>query len=159
MESDGCFADGVEVASGCTVGHRTLRVEDYGKIAATFVDTRTEHALRIAPMLGIRRMAYSYPPDEPRHYFAQLHAYQIMPVDEMFTVSEVQLATPVEALLSRPGTRVDCDMCGEEIINGREVRRDAKTLCHSCAGQAYYRSLTSAPLYVPVFDIMAAEAR
>ncbi len=26
VESDGCFADGVSAATGCTVGHRTLRV-------------------------------------------------------------------------------------------------------------------------------------
>jgi formylmethanofuran dehydrogenase subunit E len=37
-ETDGCFADGLSAATNCTVGHRTLRVEDYGKTAATFVD-------------------------------------------------------------------------------------------------------------------------
>ena len=46
IETDGCFADGIEVATGCTVGHRTLRVEDYGKIAATFIDVKTEQAVR-----------------------------------------------------------------------------------------------------------------
>lgn len=25
LETDGCFADGVEAATGCAVGHRTLR--------------------------------------------------------------------------------------------------------------------------------------
>lgn len=48
LETDGCFADGVEAATGCTVGHRTLRVEDYGKITATFADTATEKAIRAA---------------------------------------------------------------------------------------------------------------
>jgi len=28
LETDGCFADGIEVATGCTVGHRTLRIEE-----------------------------------------------------------------------------------------------------------------------------------
>ena len=54
LESDGCFADGLEAATGCTVGHRTLRVEDYGKIAATFVDVSTGQAIRIAPRLDVR---------------------------------------------------------------------------------------------------------
>src|SRR5512147_1692459 len=49
LETDGCFADGVEAATGCTVGHRTMRVEDYGKIAATFVDVQTGRAFRLAP--------------------------------------------------------------------------------------------------------------
>src|SRR5439155_26987565 len=41
VETDGCAADGVAVACNCWVGRRTLRVEDYGKVAATFVDTHT----------------------------------------------------------------------------------------------------------------------
>ena len=64
LETDGCFADGVEVATGCTAGHRTLRIEDYGKIAATFVDVQTEEALRVAPRLDVRQRAYAYAPDE-----------------------------------------------------------------------------------------------
>src|SRR5512140_2185179 len=48
-ESDGCFADGLEVAAGVSVGHRTLRVEDYGKIAATFANVSSGDAVRLAP--------------------------------------------------------------------------------------------------------------
>ncbi len=66
------------------LGHRTLRVEDYGKVAATFVDTATGQAVRVAPALDIREKACMYAPDEPRHYFAQMQAYQIMPDAEMF---------------------------------------------------------------------------
>lgn len=34
---------------------------------------------RCASQFDVRERAYAYVPDEPRHYFAQLHAYQIMP--------------------------------------------------------------------------------
>ena len=139
-ETDGCFVDGVIAATGCTVGHRTLRVEDYGKVAATFVDTVTGQAVRIAPALDVREKACAYAPDEPRHYFAQMRAYQIMPDDEMFTFTTVALGIPVEEIISRPGVRVNCDMCGEEIMNEREVHRDELTLCRACAGGKYYRA-------------------
>ncbi len=145
VETDGCFVDGITAATDCTVGHRTLRVEDYGKIAATFVDTFTGRAVRIAPALDIRQKAYAYAPGESRRYFAQLQAYQIMPDDEMFTLQEVILQTPVEALLSRPGLRVNCDLCGEEIINEREIHHQGLTLCRACAGNAYYRLADLAP--------------
>ena len=56
-ETDGCFADGLSAATDCTVGHRTLRVEDYGKTAAAFVDIQTGRALRVAPALDIRARA------------------------------------------------------------------------------------------------------
>jgi len=139
LETDGCFADGIEVATGCTIGHRTLRVEDYGKIAATFVDVRTGESLRVAPAPDVRRRAYTYAPHEPRHYFAQLHAYQVMPDEELLTIQKVLLATPIQAIVSRAGVRVNCDACGEEIINEREIRRAGLILCQACAGQAYYR--------------------
>ncbi len=145
VETDGCFADGVEVVTGCTVGHRTLRVEDYGKIAATFVDTKTGRAVRIAPRLDVRQRAYAYVPDEKRHYFAQLRGYQVMPDEELLHIQAVELSTPIETIISRAGVRVNCDACGEEIINEREVHRDGRTLCRSCAGEGYYRSLDTAP--------------
>ena len=140
LETDGCFADGVEVATGCTVGHRTLRVEDYGKVAATFVDVKSGAALRIAPRLDVRERAYAYAPSEPRHYFAQLQAYQIMPDAELLTMQPVTLTTPIEAIVSRPGVRVNCDQCGEEIINEREVVNGSQRLCRACDGHGYYRA-------------------
>jgi len=146
-ETDGCFADGLSAATNCTVGHRTLRVEDYGKVAATFIDTQTGHAVRVAPVLDIRQRAYIFAPNEPRHYFAQMQAYQIMPDEEMFTVTEVQITTPIDDIISRPGIRVDCDMCGEEIMNEREVKQNSLTLCRACAGMTYYQMPVSIPIY------------
>lgn len=140
IETDGCFADGVSAATGCTVGHRTLRVEDFGKTAAVFVDTESGNAIRIAPALELRQRAEAYAPaGETRRYFAQLRGYQVMPDDQMFTVEQVTLNVPVETIVSRPGVRVNCDSCGEEIINERQVTRHGLTLCRACAGQAYYR--------------------
>ena len=150
-ETDGCFADGLSAATNCTVGHRTLRVEDYGKVAAVFVDVKTGCAIRVAPVIDIRQRAYAYAPDEPRHYFAQMQAYQIMPDQEMFTITEVQLVTPIEAIVSRPGIRVDCDVCGEEIMNEREVKQNGLTLCRACAGNSYYHTPVRIPAHVMEF--------
>ncbi len=147
-ETDGCFADGLSAATDCTVGHRTLRVEDYGKVAATFVDTKTGCAVRVVPTLDIRQKAFRYAPDEPRHYFAQMQAYQVIPDDEMFTITEVQLATSIEGIVSRPGVRVDCDVCGEEIMNEHEVKQNGLILCRACAGNPYYRL----PVSIPAFE-------
>lgn len=143
-ETDGCFADGLSAATGCTVGHRTLRVEDYGKTAAVFVDTTTQQTLRIAPALDVRERAYGYAPDEPRHYFAQMQAYQVMPDDVMFNVRAVMLNTSIAAIISRPGVRVNCDACGEEIMNEREIHQENLTLCHACANGAYYHGYAPA---------------
>ena len=147
-ETDGCFADGLSAATRCTVGHRTLRVEDYGKVAATFVEVKTGRAVRVVPVLDVRQRAYAYAPNETRHYFAQMQAYQIMPDQEMFTITDVQLVTSVEEIISRPGVRVDCDVCGEEIMNEREVKQDGLTLCRACAGISYYQMPVCIPTQV-----------
>lgn len=147
-ETDGCFADGLSAPTNCTVGHRTLRVEDYGKAAATFVDTKTGYAIRVAPVLDIRQRAYIHASSEPRHYFAQMKAYQVMPDEEMFVFTEVQLVTSIEAIVSRPGVRVNCDVCGEEIMNEREVKKDGLTLCRACAEVPYYQL----PVSIPAFE-------
>ena len=143
LETDGCFADGVIAATNCSVGHRTLRVEDYGKAAGTFVDTQTGRAMRVAPALDIRQQACACMPEEPRHYFAQMEAYRIIPDEKLLTVTEVLLTTPVEQIVSRAGLRVNCAICGEEIINEREIHREGLVLCRACAGTAYYRESIS----------------
>ncbi|MCX8061445.1 MAG: FmdE family protein, partial [Anaerolineales bacterium] len=137
-ETDGCFCDGLIAVTGCTVGHRNLRIVDYGKVAATFADVETEFAIRIAPQRDARQKAQLYAPDEKKTYFAQLVGYGCMPDDELFTFQVVQLLPSAKALLSRPGVRVHCSVCGEEIINEREVFVREQVLCRACGGQAYY---------------------
>ncbi|MBK8047439.1 MAG: TraR/DksA C4-type zinc finger protein [Anaerolineales bacterium] len=139
VETDGCFADGVAVAAGCWVGRRTLRVEDYGKVAATFVDTQTEHGVRISPRPDSRQQALVYAPSAPSTWEAMLHGYQRMPLAELFTVERVALMIPVATIISLPGLRTICDRCGEEIMNGREINGSGQTLCRACAFQPYYR--------------------
>ena len=140
IETDGCFADGIEVASGATVGHRTLRVKDFGKTAATFVNVRTNKSVRLAPQSDVRDHALNYAPECMNNYEAQLKGYQVMPEVELFHFQDVLLTSSLDAILSLPGLRVICTRCGEEIINAREVRLEGEILCAYCAGEEYYRA-------------------
>lgn len=139
LETDGCFADGVEAATGCTVGHRTLRVEDYGKVAATFVNSKTGQSVRVTPVLDVRERANLYAAGEKRRFFTQLIAYQVMLDVELLSIREVSLTSPVDSLVGRPGVHVNCELCGEEIINGRQVMEAGMILCRACAKSAYYQ--------------------
>lgn len=141
VETDGCFADGVAVATNCWVGRRTLRVEDYGKAAAVFVDTHSGHAVRLFPRHDLRQTVLRYAPEADNKWEAMLLGYQRMMPAAMFEVESVELATPIAMIISEAGRRVHCDRCGEEIINGREIKAEGKTLCRACAGAAYYRVL------------------
>jgi len=138
VETDGCAADGVAVATNCWVGRRTLRVEDYGKVAATFVDTLAERAIRIAPRPEARTSARKLAPQARNKWEAMLLGYQRLPAEALLTVERVELELAVAQLVSRPGLLVVCEACGEEIMNGREVWHEDLRLCRACAGQAYY---------------------
>ena len=139
IETDGCLVDGIAAATGCWVGSRTMRVMDYGKSAATFVDTETERALRVTPHPQARVRAKDYAPAAPDRWHAQLLGYQVMPAEELLLAQPVTLTLSLSALISRHGLRVVCDRCGEDIINERQVHRNGETLCRTCAGDAYYQ--------------------
>ncbi|MBI3734232.1 MAG: formylmethanofuran dehydrogenase [Chloroflexi bacterium] len=139
VETDGCFTDGVSVATGCWVGHRTLRVMDYGKVAVTFADAQTGCAIRIRPHSQSRARALDYAPKASDRWHAQLEAYQVMPTEELLQADEVRLTLSLKAIIGQHGLRVRCAICGEDIINQREVLRGEQTLCRHCVGDAYYR--------------------
>jgi len=138
VETNGCATDGIAVATGCWVGRRTMRIEDYGKVAATFVDTCTGQAIRIVPRAQARQFARAYAPEARGKWDAQLLGYQRMSAEELLSVQAVQLNTPIDRIISRAGCKAICDICDEEIMNEREIVRNGVTLCQSCAGKSYY---------------------
>jgi formylmethanofuran dehydrogenase subunit E len=144
-ETDGCFADGVEMAAGVTVGHRTLRIVDYGKVAVTFINVKTGSAVRLAPAANVRQRALAYAPDERRPYYAQLEGYQRMPDRELFSMWAVTLTPSIEQIVGRAGVRVNCSVCGEEIINQREIIVGGQAFCPACLGRGYYQPKAEAP--------------
>jgi len=139
VETDGCLTDGIAVTTGCWLGRRTMRLIDYGRIAATFVDTQTGRALRITPVPGARDHCADYAPDEPDRWHAIRQAYQVMPTAQLLRFHEVALAVSLEEILARPGEREICAQCGEEIINQRFVHQAGRMLCRACAEGAYYQ--------------------
>ncbi|MHA0036291.1 FmdE family protein [Deinococcus sp. PESE-13] len=141
VETDGCFADGVSVGSGCWLGRRTLRLVDHGKVAATVVDTRSGRAVRVRPQTDLRARVRAGRPEGQKRYQAYLDAYQTWPDADLFNVQPVELRLDLAALVSAAGKRAVCDRCGEEIVNEREVGQGDETLCRGCAGDSYFTLL------------------
>ncbi|MFN2182171.1 MAG: FmdE family protein, partial [Candidatus Promineifilaceae bacterium] len=121
VETDGCGADGISVASNCWVGRRTMRIVDYGKMAATFINTRTETAVRIAPHPLCRERALAITPDAANRWQGYLLGYQRLAAEELLVYQPVRLKEDLRKLISRAGWRANCAVCGEEIFNEREV--------------------------------------
>ena len=144
----------MSTATGCTIGSRNLRIEDLGKAAATFTDTKLRRSIRLAPSADARSLAEEYAPDVPDRWQAMLEGYQRIPDDLLFSRQSVELLSSIEAIFSKPGVRTACQVCGEEIINEREVVYRGQVLCRSCAGFSYYTPAT-AQSHLPV-DVRSA---
>lgn len=138
VETDGCVADAISVATGCWLGHRTLRLIDHGKVAATVVDVASGRAVRVWPHPAARTRAGAYALDARDRWHRQLAGYQVMPTTELLCSEPVRLGVDLDALRSRPGRRVACAACGEEIVNERESVVAGTPWCRSCAGDRYF---------------------
>lgn len=137
-ETDGCFTDGVEAATGCSLGHRSMRLMDYGRVAIVAGHVELGKAVRVSPAPRVREAAAEYAPGEQRRYYQQLQGYQAMPDTALLRVRPVRLRVDLTALLGRKGLRVDCDRCGEEILNGRQHLESGRPVCLGCTGAAFY---------------------
>jgi formylmethanofuran dehydrogenase subunit E len=123
------MTDAIQVISGCTLGHRTLKYVDYGKFAATFVNLTTNKAIRIT----IRESCeIKGTPQEVMEKMAKL------PDKEVVHIQEVAVNIAERDLPGLPKKREYCTVCGERIMDGREVDSDGKMLCRACANGKYY---------------------
>jgi formylmethanofuran dehydrogenase subunit E len=138
VEIDRCATDAVAVVTGCRLGKRALKFRDFGKMAATFVDLQTGRAIRIAAKESSKALARQMHPELESKNQQQMLAYREMADDDLFTAQWVRVELLPEEFPGYKGERIICDLCGEGINFRREIRRDGKTLCRSCAGERYY---------------------
>src|SRR5437867_6726849 len=57
VEIDRCMADAVSAVTGVRLGKRSLKYVDYGKVAATFLNTLSKKAVRIVALESSRLLA------------------------------------------------------------------------------------------------------
>lgn len=138
VEMDRCATDAVQSVTGCSLGHRTMKFMDFGKMAATFLNLKTGRAIRVIAKEEARQKAKEYFPEIENKYEAQLEAYKIMNEEDLFDVMDVQVKIPPEDMPGRPLRRTRCEFCGEHVQDMREVYREGRCLCRPCADSGYY---------------------
>src|SRR5208283_3358679 len=47
VEMDRCATDAIQSVTGCSLGHRTMKFMDYGKMAASFINIKTGISVRV----------------------------------------------------------------------------------------------------------------
>lgn len=141
IEIDRCATDAIPVVTGCRLGKRALKFRDFGKMAATFCDLQSGRSVRVVARESAKARAKELFPEIESVNVRQMEAYRVMPDAELFQDQWVRVELGPEEFPGYKKQRIECAECGEGISFERQVIRDGRTLCRSCAGERYYRPL------------------
>src|SRR5437867_3528504 len=94
VEIDRCAADAINTVTGCRLGKRTLKYRDFGKLAATFLNTETNKAVRVIARESSRELAKECFGHLPTKKAQQLEAYKTLPDGKLFLIEHVRVVLP-----------------------------------------------------------------
>ncbi len=87
-----------------------MKICDYGKMAATFIHLESGKAVRVA-----RRESRNASGSDPLPDFSSALD------EELFFITEVEVALRPEDMPGKPVRACRCAHCGETVLDGREV--------------------------------------
>ena len=129
VECDRCLTDAIGTVTGCKLGRRNLKWMDYGKSAASFLNLQTGEAIRI---IGNKR-------NSPPEGADLVEFYNAIDDETMFSVKRVKILYTPDDLPGKPISEpIFCPICGERVIDGRQVEKNGVAMCKACANGAYY---------------------
>lgn len=132
VEIDRCMTDAVQAITGVSLGHRTLKYVDYGKFAATFVDMAKNKAIRVSTI--------NRPNPEGEDMKATVQRLSKIPEKELLKIEEINMEVPENDIPGFPRHTTSCEICGEKIMDSREIILNGEILCRACADGAYYKT-------------------
>ena len=148
VEIDRCMTDAVSAATGVRLGTRSLKFVDYGKVAATFLNTASKRAVRLVALESSRALADERYPTIANKRERQFRAYSEAADDELFKTEFVDVELRDLDAPGSPRSRVICSVCGEGVNDGREVRSvDGAVFCRPCHEGSYYSLAESVTRY------------
>ena len=144
VEIDRCMTDAISAVTGVRLGKRSLKFVDYGKVAATFVNTEEKRAVRIVALESARTLADQRFPDIANKRERQFHAYSEATDEDLFKTEFVNVELSEFDLPGSPRSRLICSVCGEGVNDGREITSaEGAVFCRSCHGETYYSRQTT----------------
>jgi len=148
VETDACGVDAVQSIAGCTFGKGNLFFRDLGKQVFTFGVRERDKAVRLAVKYGVmenlapegwkelrEKVFGGEATDQEREQFQQLHqqltqSFLEAPLEEVMELSWVPLELPSKARIYQT---VQCDFCGEGVMEPRARLKEGCTACLDCA--------------------------
>jgi len=140
-----CFADGVQVITGCTFGKGNIRKLDYGKWGLTLVNKKTGQAVRVSPK------AEAMAKNKASSFFTDYRTKGVPPTKVPAAVVDPLIEGVMnapEAMLLNVGEVFDypyqekkhsfesfvCEECGEMVVEPYGRLKGGKKVCPVCLG-------------------------
>lgn len=141
----GCFADGVQMATGCTFGKGLIQRTEYGKWALTLVEKGTKRAVRVSVKPEVMKQSFASPFVKMRHQGTpptdvpldisrpMVQGLLGRTAEDLFLVSEI-FEYPLPPAPAPSFNLVTCEGCGEMVAENKARLKDNKMLCRPCSG-------------------------
>lgn len=128
VENDSCFADAVQVITGCTFGKGNFIFRDFGKMALSLVSRGTERGIRISLKKNLFESESSR--EERSKKILQMNP------QELFDIERIEIKLPERAKIERSKP---CSICGEPTQESKLVKKEGREICKGCLAEKEIR--------------------
>jgi formylmethanofuran dehydrogenase subunit E len=154
VETNSCFADGVQMVTGCSFGNNGLVYRDFGKTALTLA-RRNGEAVRVAARpdsnaldrypeaaalfrkVVKERRGTAADDEKLRMVWIEVaFAMLEIPDEELFNIKRLTIEVPAYA---RIFGNARCSVCGENVMEPRARLKESRPVCLPCSGEDYYQ--------------------
>jgi len=124
VENDACGVDALQCLSGCTFGKGNLIFKDYGKQVFTLYNRRSRKGVRV--VFNARSIPENILKDRDQFINWLLTA----PEQEIISLKKVKIEEPDPARIMKT---LECQFCGESVMETRTKEIQGKIACIPCA--------------------------
>ncbi len=139
-----CYADGIQMATGCTFGKGNIQKLGYGKFALTLIDNKTGRRVRVlsrnetiqkskeSEFIQFRMKGVPASKIDPDLVTPMVDFILSSPSESLFDISPVVEGKPP---VNRPHdfNTVICEACGETVVERYARVKNGKIVCIPCA--------------------------
>ncbi len=139
-----CYADGIQMSTGCTFGKGNIQKLGYGKFALTLIDRKSGRSVRVvtrpetiqknkeSEFIGFRMKGIPASQIDPKLVEPLVDFIIDSDDNTLFQISEVA-ETKLPAPHPHDFNAVICESCGEVVVESYAHIKDGKILCAPCA--------------------------
>ncbi len=138
-----CYADGIQMATGCTFGKGNIQKLGYGKFVLTLVDNKTGRGVRVATrnevikrnqeseFIQYRKKGVPASKIDPALVEPNVDFILSADTEALFKIKPVEVKLP--AGLAHDFNTITCAECGEVAVERYARVKNGKVVCIPCA--------------------------